>query len=83
MTWRAPSISPYAVVSYRRATAIRSDHPAALQGLAEAAAATGDNAAAAEALTQLLSLPADGVPPEKRLDWTRKLAAALTAEGKW
>ena len=77
-----------ALASYRTATACegKGNHPAAWQGIAEAAAAAGDDAAAAEALEKLLEIAAGGgapVPPEKRLDWTTRSAAALTRLGRW
>ena len=74
-----------ALTSYRRATDIRDDHPAAWQGIAEASEASGDHALCSTALKTLLKMPADdkAVTEDKRGEWRRRLPVALTQANAW
>ena len=74
-----------ALASYRRATDIRDDHPAAWQGIAEASDVSGDHALCSTALKTLLKMPADdkAVTEDKRGEWRRRLPVALTQANAW
>ena len=74
-----------ALASYRSATDIRDDHPAAWQGIAEASDVSGDHALCAAALKTLLKMPADdrAVTEDKRGEWRRRLPVALTQANAW